>query len=107
MSFVARRATLGQAVLLELVAKLPERHSEQLGGLRLNTAGAIQSPLEVAPLEIVQRGLEVEALLRNVDQLRPAGRALASHRLGQRIGVQHVGCAQHDGCLLYTSPSPR
>src|SRR5216110_2917892 len=62
-----------QTVLLQLVAELAERHPEQLGRLRLHASRALERDSQVAALEIVQRRLEVDALLGQVQDLRLPG----------------------------------
>src|SRR5258705_3975637 len=99
MSFVSRRTTLGQTVLLKVVAELPERHPQQLGGLGLNATCTIEGPLQVAPLQVVECRLEIQALLGNFDELGPPGGALASHGLGQGVGAEHVPGPEDDGAL--------
>src|SRR5229473_6486020 len=96
MSFVSGRTALRQAVLLKLVAELAEGHTQKLGGLRLDAAGPIQGALQIAPLEVVEGSLEVQALLRDVDKLGPPCRALAPYGLGQGAGAEHVSGPEHD-----------
>src|SRR5262245_54032649 len=55
-------------VLLQLVAELPETHPEQLGRARLHSTGSSQSHLEVAVLDLLDSGLEVEAVCWNLDR---------------------------------------
>src|SRR5712691_9987232 len=49
-SVLGRAALLGQIVLLELVAELPERHSEQIRRLGLHSARPLERPLQVPAL---------------------------------------------------------
>src|SRR5262245_36891020 len=49
-----RAAAATQVVLLQLVAELAERHSQELGRLGLHTVRALECPLQVAALEVVQ-----------------------------------------------------
>src|SRR5260370_34788223 len=96
MSFVSGRTALRQAVLLKLVAELAEGHPQKLGGLRLDAAGPIQSALQIAPLEVVEGSLEVQALLWDVDKLGPPRRALAPYGLGRGVGAAHASGPEHE-----------
>src|SRR5215472_7500726 len=88
-------------MLLELVAKLPEGHLQELGGLGLHAARAIERPLQIPTLDGIEGGLEVETILRDLHALQPFHRSLAPHGLRERLHVDHVAAAEHDGPLQH------
>src|SRR5947207_7983384 len=53
---------------LELVAELAEAHAEELGRARLHPTRPRQREVDVALLDLVERRLEVEPALRNLDR---------------------------------------
>jgi hypothetical protein len=57
-------------VLLELVAELPERHVQQFGGLGLHASCALERDLQIATLELVQGRVEIQAVVRDLDDVR-------------------------------------
>src|SRR5690606_31132821 len=87
-SFRFRRA--GQAGLLRVVAERPEGDAEQLGRLGLDAAGARERLLHQVGAEAVERRLEIEALVGQLDAL--SGARLPGDELVRQIrGGDHPG----------------
>src|SRR6266536_6386180 len=93
-------------MLLELVAKLAERHLEQLGRFGLHAARTIERPLQIAAFDGVQGGLEVEPVLGDVDIVEPLYRPLAPHGLGQGVDAEHLSGAEYNGALEHVFELP-
>src|SRR2546425_3308658 len=92
-SVTSGAGSVALAVLLELVAELPETDAEQLGGAGLDSTGTRQGHLKVAVLDLVEHCLEIDAVrgdlhgdLLEVARLMEVG--------GKRLGFEDVSAAQ-------------
>src|SRR5207245_1530492 len=90
------------AVLLELVPELSEADAEQLGGAGLDPTRTRQGHLEVPVLDLVERGLEIDAVCGDLH-----GNFLESARMleigRQSIGLEYVPAADRLGDLAVRS----
>src|SRR5262249_53214693 len=74
-----------EVVLLELVAELPERHVQQLGSLRLHASCALERDLKIATFELVQGRVQIETVVRHLDDVGLPSRTLATDRFRKRF----------------------
>src|SRR5215467_4166325 len=85
-------------VLLELVAELSEADTEEFGGARLDPAGTRQGHLQVPVLDLIERGLEIDAIGGDLHgNFLKGARLLEIRREG--VGLEHVPAAEHQRSL--------
>src|SRR6266851_1537513 len=81
-----RHGLSAEIVLLHVIAKGPEAHPEELRGLHLNAAGALEGLRDVAALDLLDVGLEVEPRIRQAAGGRAVARSGAPDRRWEALG---------------------
>src|SRR2546422_7900626 len=87
-----------EPVLLDLVAELAERHTQELGGLGLHASGALESEPQVLLLDAIQGCVEVKTVLGKI-RLDVAHDTGPPEALGQGLDAEALGAPEHDGAL--------
>ena len=87
-----------QLVLLEFVAELAKAETEEFRGPRLDALRSLEGLFEKPPLELVERCLQVQPRLGQVE-LHPPRLALPADRLWERLDAEHLPRPQDEGPL--------
>src|SRR5207253_2644551 len=85
-----RHGMSAEIVLLDVVAKGPEAHPEELRGFHLDAAGALEGLRDVAALDLLDVGLEVKPRIREPGGGPVARSGAPERRQGDRNDVDPV-----------------